>query len=174
MGIDKNRYLMKYLHILILFLFSSIVFAEDSESLVLSFSNKVKSAVASSDVETFKNLECHPKNCTNDGYTIKEIFSDAENDTNFEKILKENDVQIKVVGPYTYNSDWPKSSYTVIFFSSSNSPFDSNGEISDEVGVRELYKTFLQMIVTIRDGVVGFHRVPFHLESHHPYVGDYG
>ena len=165
---------MKYIYILILFLFSSIAFADDGELLVLSFSQKVKSIVASSDVEAFKNLDCHPENCTSAPYTIEKIFSDAKKDTYFEKILKGSDVQIKIIGPFTYKPDWPKSSFTVIFYSASNSPFDNNGEISEEIGVRELYKSFLQMIVTIRDGVVGFHRVPFHLESHHPYVGDYG
>jgi hypothetical protein len=165
---------MKYIQILFLFIFSPTVFSEDVESLVLSFSKKIKSAVVSSDLEAFKSLACLPTNCTNNDYTIDRIFSNVKNDTDFERILKGNDVQVKIIGPYTYEPEWPKSSFTVIFYSASNSPFDSNGEISEEVGVQELYKSFLQTIVTIRDGVVGFHRVPFHLESHHPYVGDYG
>jgi len=148
--------------------------AEEKELLVLAFSEQVKSIISSSDIKSFKNLDCHPSNCTNDNYTIETIFSDENNDTDFEKILKGSDVRIKIIGPYTYEPDSPQSSYTVIFFSASNYPFDSNGKISNEVGVRELYKSFLQMIVTIKDGVAGFNRVPFHLESHHPYVGDYG
>lgn len=165
---------MKYIQFLILLCFSSMSSADGKESLVFAFSKQVKSIIASSDIKAFKSLDCHPSNCTNDSYTIETIFSDVKKETSFEKILKGSDVIIKIIGPYTYKPDWPQGSYTVIFYSASNSPFDSNGNISEEVGVRELYKSFLQMIVTIREGVVGFHRVAFHLESHHPYVGDYG
>jgi len=165
---------MKYHIFLILFFLSSMSFADENESLVRSFSMQVKSIISSSDIKAFKNLGCHPNNCTNNSYTIKTIFADSKKETDFEKILKGSDVRVKIIGPYTYESNLPQSSYTVIFYSASNSPFNSNGKISDEVGIRELYKSFLQMIVTIRNGVAGFNRVPFHLESHHPYVGDYG
>ena len=140
---------MKYLQFLILLFLSPMSFADEEESLVLTFSKQVKSIISSSDIKAFKKLDCHPSNCTNDSFTIETIFANTQNDTDFEKMLKGSDVRIKIIGPYIYESALPKSSYTVIFFSASNSPFDINGKISNKIGVRELYKSFLQTVVTI-------------------------
>ena len=140
---------MKYIYSFLLVFLSSVSIADESKSLVLNFSKEVQSIIASSDVQAFKNIVCHPSNCTDISYHIETVFGNTQTDTPFEKILKANDLRIKITGPYTYNPKWPQSSYTVIFYTVSNSPFDSNGKISEKVGVRELYKSFLQTVVTV-------------------------
>lgn len=93
---------MKNTLLFILLLLSFNTVAGENVTLVRLFAEKLRLIIQSSDIETFKNLSCYPVNCTNNIYTIDDIFGDQLNDTKFEEILKINGSSIKVIGPFTY------------------------------------------------------------------------
>lgn len=165
---------MKILTLLFLVFLSASAFANSDKVLVKGFAKSIIYSIANNDIETFKKLACHPSNCTDDKHTIKTVFGSEDIETSFEKVFKANDIEIKIIGPYTYESKYSNKSYTIVFFNASDSPFNKDGVVTTEIGIKELFNSFFQTVVTIKEGEAGFHRVPFHLESHHPYVGDYG
>jgi len=157
-------------------LFLSFNLAADQNDKVLEFGENLKNIIAKSDQESFKSIQCLPENnydCSSNSYALKAIFADDKN-SDFEKIMRTADLEIKIYGPLTIEEEYKDQSYVLVFYSPSNSPFGQNGYVSDEVGQRELYKSFLQTIVTLSDGVVYFHRTVFYIGRHHPYVEDYG
>ncbi len=136
------------------------------------FAKSLVQTIKDGNVKRFKEIECIKISCGVIGLEI--IFNQKRKPINFSSIMSQDDLVYKIVGPYTVEPEYPDASYTIIFYSVSNSPFDMDGGISQSVGNAELYKSFLMTQVTIVGDRVLFQRVPFYLETHHPFVGDYG
>ena len=151
---------------------SSTSFADSNVEIVERFSRSLIEIVKRSNKDEFKKIGCVKIPCGNIG--LQYIFGDNDSSAKFREIMSYKDISFKVFGPYTVEPEYENSSYTILFYSLSNSPFDNQGGINEDYGYAELYKSFLQTQITIIDGKVLFQRVPFYLESHHPYVGDYG
>ena len=145
-----------------------------NDNLVIAFADDVRRLIAKSDVTGFSALPVLPSKNKVSDEVLESIFGPAESISNFQNIMRLPSLEFRVVGPYTREEQWPNATYTIIYYDSENSPFVSENEIPKEVGQANLYKSFLQTEVTVVDGEVRFHRVPFHLGSHHPYVGEYG
>lgn len=158
---------------LICFFSVALCYAGEPEESVRNFAEAVRSIISKSDKSSFINLPCVPSECS-DSRTALEIIFGGEEESHFERIMRNPNLKILIQGPFTYEIKWPNQSYVVIFYDPAKSPFNEKGIISDGIGLKELYKSFLQMIVTITEGEVSFHRVPFYIEAHHPYVGNYG
>jgi hypothetical protein len=160
---------------IILFI-TSMLFSVSASSgdleVVEGFAAELIDIVKNSDVTRFKEIGCVKISCGNIG--IGYIFGDNDSSHYFKEIMSKKDITFKVFGPYTIEKEYVDSSYGIVFYSKSNSPFGPNGTIDPDVGYAQLYRTFLQTQVTVVAGKVLFQRVPFYLESHHPYVGDYG
>lgn len=139
---------------------------------VAAFAQQLIQIVKRSNIEEFKQIKCIKIPCGDIASNI--IFSKDSEQSNFIEIMSATDITFKIVGPYTVEEEFPNATFTIVFYSQSNNPFDSKGNINMEKGFNELYRSFLQTQVTLVDGKVYFQRVPFYLESHHPYVGDYG
>lgn len=163
---------MKRFTIFILSLFFSYGSNANTHKKIEDFALFLIKTVKSSDVSEFQKVGCVKIHCGEIG--IEYIFGENESSKKFNMIMSKEDVTYRIFGPYTVEPEYPGATYSIIFYSPSKSPFDAAGEISMEVGSNELYKSFLQTQVTVVDGEVLFQRVPFYLESHHPYIGDYG
>ena len=153
------------------FILSFSIKAENEVLAIKLFSEDVRTLIATRAIEKFSNIPYFPESNSLSNTARESIFGI---DSNFENIMKNERVKLKVYGPFTYDESLPNATYVVIYYDPKESPFDISGNISDKVGVNELYHSFLQMVVTIKNGVVYFHRTPFYIESHHPYVGEYG
>jgi len=160
--------------IILMLLLLLLTFSSQANEKVKIFANKIVSLIASSNIDGFKKLPCYPTNCTNSKYIQASIFGNGIHQTQFEKILADSNLRIKVISPAAKGNKHLHATYVVVFYSSKYSPFDISGNISIEYGYKELYSSFLQTSVSIHNGNVGFNQVPFYLESHHPYVEDYG
>ena len=136
------------------------------------FAKSLVQTIKDGNIKKFKEIECIKISCGNIGLEI--IFDEKRKPVNFRSIMSQYDLVYKVVGPYTVEPEYPEASYTIVFYSVSNSPFDMDGAISQSVGYAELYKSFLMTQVTIVGDRILFQRVPFFLETHHPFIGDYG
>lgn len=168
---------MKYVALILIYILSvSAGYVGGQREVIQKFADSLRIMVANSDEIGFKKLSCIPdrnKDCARNPDLLNRIFA-GEKDSNFEKIIRMPGLNIKILGPLTIEDKWLEKSYIVFFYDESLSPFGQNGRISDEVGQRELFKSFLQTIVTIVNGKAYFHRTPFYMYRHHPYVGDYG
>ena len=179
-SLDVRRHVMRSRVILVLtqsaaaFLLSFPLSAQTSDALVREFALEARRLIAESDVPGFVMLPCLPEPCTDSDLVLERIFGQDDVVSNFERIMRQKNLDILINGPYTRESRWPSSTFNVIYFDPENAPFDSNGYIHKETGQAELYESFLQTEVTISDGVVWFHRMPFHVGAHHPHVEDYG
>lgn len=161
--------------ILLLFFFTLLALSVEAQAdvgKVTAFSKNLIQIVKSSNVEEFKQIECIKIPCGDIGATI--VFGDGKKPTRFVEIMSSKDITFKAFGPYTVEEESPNATFTIVFYLPNNSPFDAEGNITMDRGFAELYKSFLQTQVTVKQGKVYFQRVPFYLESHHPYVGDYG
>lgn len=166
------RHMMKTSVLFIVALiFSASGYANDLK-VVEKFAADLIDMIKVSDVMKFEKVRCLKIPCGNIG--VEYIFGSNESSQSFKSIMSEKDISYKVFGPYTVEAEYVDSSYTIVFYSKSNSPFGPDGKINIELGFTELYRTFLQTQVTVVEGKVLFQRVPFYLESHHPYAGDYG
>ncbi|MCU7844165.1 MAG: hypothetical protein KZQ93_10035 [Candidatus Thiodiazotropha sp. (ex Monitilora ramsayi)] len=164
----------KIVQIIFICLFSSsISHAGGVDEAVRDFSEKVRLIIANSDKSSFIDIPCVPMLCSNSTEVIDIVFG-GEEETDFERIMKIPELKILIRGPFSIEKQWQNKSYMVIYYDPDKPPFDDRGIISEETGIRDLYKSFLQMIVTVSEGKVSFHRVPFYIGAHHPYVGEYG
>jgi hypothetical protein len=152
-------------------LVSAICFADPRQD-IETFSKSLIGIIKDTKVDEFKNINCVQIPCGDIG--LEFIFGEKDSSAKFHEIMSQKDITFKIFGPYSVESEYPESTYSVVFYSPSHSPFNAEGRISMDVGYAELYESFLQTQVTVIDGKVLFQRVPFYLESHHPYVGDYG
>jgi len=170
MRIKKHVALLATIALMTLLQVSS---AQTSNEQVQAFAFEVRRLIAESDISGFRQLSCVPANNTISEEAIERIFGPSDSTSDFERIMREPMLEVEIIGPYTREDHWPNSSYMITYYTSESTPFDSNDRISDEIGRKELYKSFLEMEVTISNGTVHFHRTPFYLGAHHPYVGDY-
>ena len=148
--------------------------ARASYEMVHEFALELGRVIAESDVHGFLQLTCVPEPCTNSEIAAQRVFGASNSISSFERIMRNPSLKVQITGPYTSEDRWSNSTYTIIYYDPTNSPFNSEEKIPHKTGLRELYESFLQTEVTVSEGAVHFHRVPFHLEAHHPYVGDYG
>jgi len=163
---------MRKITIFILSLFFTCASSANTREEIEAFALSLIEIVKSSNASAFQKVGCVEIPCGNIG--LEYIFGKNESSENFKMIMSRKDVTYKIFGPYTVEPEYPGATYSIVFYSPSNSPFNATGGISMEVGSSELYKSFLQTQVTVIGGKVLFQRVPFYLESHHPYIGDYG
>ena len=140
---------------------------------VLVFAEKVASAIKDGDSQGFENFQCVPQPCMFPEVT-EMVFGASSERYKFQEVLSQKSIKIVVVGPYTEETPWPLSTYTVMYIDPVASGLAESGEVNQEYGVRELYRSFLQTQVTVVNNTAKFHRTPFHLGAHHPYVEEYG
>jgi len=158
--------------LVILIGFSGKCFSLSGMELVEEFSKDLIEIVNNRKLEEFKKIDCVKIPCGSIG--LDYIFGNSDNSQKFRAIMAKEDITFKIFGPYTVEQEYKDMSYTIVFYSSSKSPFTAIGHIDTEYGYTELYESFLQTQIAVIGGRVLFQRVPFYLESHHPYVGDYG
>ena len=156
---------------MLLFVVSGDSFASLNEELD-KFAKSLIEIVTYGEREEFSKIECMKISCGDIGTEI--VFDDKRKPRSFKSIMSQDDLTYKIIGPFTIEPEFPDSSFTIVFYSISNSPFDVNNEISRSKGFAELYKSFLMTQVTVVGDKIVFQRVPFYLEAHHPFVGDYG
>lgn len=163
---------MKKLAIFILFtMLSSASIATELDSIEV-FAASLINIIRTGNVDEFKKIDCVKIPCGDIGKSL--IVGNNDSSNKFKEIMSKDDITFKIFGPYTVEPEYPDATYSIVFYSLSNPPFGSDGGINMDVGYAELYRTFLQTQVTVVDGEILFQRVPFYLEYHHPYVGDYG
>ena len=150
----------------------SCVCASETGNKIERFSEYLIEIIRDSKVEEFRKIGCVNISCGEIGLEL--IFGENERSEKFKEIMSKKDLAVEIFGPYTVEPEYPDATYSIVFFSLSNSPFNAEGGISKEIGYAELYNSFLQTQVTIINGEIYFQRVPFYIESHHPYAGDYG
>ena len=146
---------------------------EATESKVQQFADRLKRIIGDSDIDSFKSLPCSHAPCTDDAALLQTIFAGPSDITRYEQIMGESQLRIRIQGPMTIEPEFSRSSYLVTFYREGASPFDELGEIPTDIGLREFGLSFLQTALTVNDGEVVFHRVPFYVGAHHPYVSDY-
>lgn len=145
--------------------------AAEPIDVVERFANHLIAIVSSANKDEFSKIPCMKIECGDLG--VQYVFGEGQIVTSYERLLTNNEIKYKILGPYTVEPEYENSSYTIVFYLNSKSPFNPNGVIDSDYGFEEMNKSFLQTQVTVVNDLVYFQRVPFYIEAHHPYAGDY-
>lgn len=145
--------------------------AAEPIDVVERFASHLIAIVSSSNKDEFSKIPCMKIECGDLG--VQYVFGEGQIVTPYERLLSHGEIKYKILGPYTVEPEYKNTSYTIVFYLNSKSPFNAKGTIDSDYGFEEINKSFLQTQVTVLNSSVYFQRVPFYIEAHHPYAGDY-
>ena len=83
---------------------------------ISNFAAKLKSAILAGDRESLKNFACLPipDQCF-DEYIASYLFGSGEGEGEISKVLRNQNIQTKIFGPYTHEDRYKDSSYAIVF-----------------------------------------------------------
>lgn len=153
-------------------LFSPVTFGCSTNMLAEQYAMKIRELIMVGDEEGFRDLSCIPADCV-DNDDIDYVFGTGVATSFMREFLKNPKIKIKIFGPFEYEEEFGKSSFSVIYYDPDIIRFDDEGHMSMEIRKTQWNKGYIETLVTCVDGVCGFHRTPFYYGAHLPWAEDY-
>ena len=135
------------------------------------FSNTVLQIMRDQDEVSFKKLSVYPNHeISND--SVSYFFGDG-NKKGTAVFLKKPNVLYKYYGPYKRNDAGGNNSYSIVYYDAQQIKPNGKG-FFNPVEIKKAWGTsYFETVVTVVNGLVMFHRTPFHYGSHAPWEDDY-
>ena len=85
----------------------------------------------------------------------------------------QEDIGIKVFGPFTYSEKSNSSNYIFMYYDQALVQFDDSGYLTSKDRQELWWNSYIETVMTFSDGQWKFHRTPFYHGAHSPWSEDY-
>ncbi len=162
---------MKYKIIVVLCLILTSQFSwgcsHDKREKVEGFARSLQEIIVNNKVDEFKLTNCFPDSCiTNEA--INHVFG-RDDPSYIREFLSNDEVRVKIFGPTGVDLDGNSAQFSLVYYDPNVVYFES-GFMPKDIREERWWDGYIETLILVQDGEVGFYRTPFYHGAHIPFV----